>query len=315
MCIWFSYTNHSVVYPQSLTLHRLPHNGHLLASTSTMTSIITEIANGVSYLFGHHDVNIDNTENDSDDNIPGPPEIPDPKYGKYSYILLRQDGTRSDELFEKAQLGDIFDWSYEFKTICRLDQPSIFDGPVTELSSWLLSIESGLCISLVMSEDRDGGENMWLKNRGLGGIFGDVVLVGETLSDQLEFGNIQIPIQESIDIAEGVLSKSGKTMMDCVIHTRRGMDASEVRMGPSCVVSSHEEFQNLFGKRSTDKTVQPPDDTNPVFYQKKCHVCKKSKTQATVTSCPCSRSYYCSKGCQALDWKVHKKYVHKGKFL
>lgn len=276
------------------------------------------ITNGVSCLFGkndHHGANIDNAENDIDDSMSGPPETSDPKYGKYSHIILRQDGTRSDEIFEKAQLGDIFDWSYEFKTICRLDPPSIVDGPVTELSSWLLGIESGICITLVMSEYKNGNENMWLKNRGLGGFFGDVVLVGETLSQKLEYGNIQIPIQESIDIAENILSKSGKTLIDCAVHTRRGMDASAVRMGTSCVITSQEDFQELFGKRSMDKTIQPPDDSNPVFYEKTCHVCRKNKAHATITGCPCGRSYYCSRECQVLDWKVHKKYVHKGKFL
>jgi hypothetical protein len=132
----------------------------------------------------------------------------DPKYGKKSYILLYQDGTISEEIFETPPMEKMFGWAYEFKTICYLSNDEVSEASSTnELFPWLKTIDSGVRISLVMSEYGKGQENLWLKERGFGGIIGDVILIGETSS-----GNIIIPIKDSLDIVENYLNKSGKTV-------------------------------------------------------------------------------------------------------
>lgn len=240
------------------------------------------------------------------------------KYEKAAtYHHLSVDGTKTD--ISGRPQADVFDWSFERFTICRLAKESVDSSTCDgNLLKWLKKNQSGIFVELMMRESRAQGENVWLAKRGLRGIFGDVVMSAVTYSEVFEDGNFDLPIKESLDIVEDVLGKRGKTLMDCVVHSMRTKEENERQMSSirSCDMSgwTMEQMRIYLSPKGVDETIDSPDDVvAPLELRKVCVVCKKHV--ATIKNCPCGRAFYCQKECQLADWKVHKKYVHKGKFV
>ena len=240
--------------------------------------------------------------------LPITPDSPRPSredsfstYGRESHYLLRTDGSQSREIFCN-NLKFSFPSGWEEKTICTLSSESIMedigqcDG---ELLEFLKSIQSGVSIILAMDRRGNGAENTWLKIRGYPGIYGDVLLLAETLSFETE--NSNIPINDSLRIVENILASRGKTLIDCILHVTRLEEYHKNRI---------DGFVNITSS-GNEKKVESPDDSCPVVFKKRCHVCNNPR----AISCPCYRTYYCSSSCKDIDWESHSKYVHRGIFM
>lgn len=218
-----------------------------------------------------------------------------PTYGKKSYIILHQDGTRSDEIFfEDTQPFH----GFAFMSFVYIKN-SIISRSVskTKLARWLKKHDSGLSLKLAVNQYGYGTENIWLKERGIGGIIGDVVLVAYTYtsSDTFSDGDIPIPVKETISVAETYLANVGVTHLNCLIDLKRAMDASNYVIDKYGVANT-----SLTTNIITDGWV-------------KCTTCdNNSDNSSDMRLCPCGRAHYCSQKCQYADWKIHKKIVHKG---
>ena len=235
-----------------------------------------------------------------------------PIYGSESHYVLRTDGFQSRDIFCN-NLEQSFPHGWEEKTICTFSSESIMedigqcDG---RLLSFLKNIQSGVSIILAMDYRRNGDENMWLKNRGYPGIYGNVLLLAETLSYEID--NYHIPIKDSLAIVENILASRGSTMIDCILHVTRLEEYHKSRVDgiDGFMNMSSSGFLTTYGNKDY-KEVKSPDDSCPVVFKKRCSVC----SNPVVTSCICNRAYYCSSHCKDIDWKSHTKYVHRGIFI
>ena len=236
-------------------------------------------------------------------------------YGSESHYLLQADGFQSREVFCN-NLEYTFPYGWEEKTICTLSSESVMedigqnDG---ELLDYLKSIQSGISIIIAMDFQREGDENIWLKRRGYPGINGNVLLLAETLSYEVD--NINIPIKDSLEIVENILASRGKTLIDCILHVTRLEEYHKSRIDgvDGFMTMTRSEFLSISEVREHDKEVESPDDGCPVVFKKKCYVCNNPRV--TNCPCPCDRVYYCSIHCKDADWESHSKYVHRGIFM
>ena len=241
-------------------------------------------------------------------------------YQSVSYYILKNDGSMSEEIFEEIPFESFFPDGWEERTICMFSYDSIKEDSSGKLFDFLNKIKSGISINFVIDPHNNGEENLWLKERGYPGVQGDVILTAETFSENFENENFTVPVKESIDIVEKILSSRGKTLIDCIIHVTRIEEFNKSRVDgiDGFMATTREELSSIGEKKKKVKSVESPDDNCSVLFEKKCVVCDKSKRNcgsSKITSCPCLRVYYCSCSCQFVDWKVHRKYVHKGAFF
>jgi len=197
----------------------------------------------------------------------------------------------------------MFPISYEYKNICLLDNVTESES---DLSKWMAANKIGVTVCIVINGDKtvDCIENEWLKSRGFGGIFGDVMVTA--LSLNREETDVFIPVVEAVDIASKTLGKRGRTMTDCVVHAKNRFDYMSSR---------DTSLANAFPKKL--RTGHSPDDSPLISIPKNCISCKKervTKGKLNTKACPCRRVYYCGKECQRKHWNEHK-FVHKGVFI
>ena len=233
-----------------------------------------------------------------------------------SYYIASQNGSFSSEIIGYPPMEKMFPISYEYKNICLLEK--VIESE-SKLSEWMAVNKSGVTICIIMNGDKtiDCVENEWLKARGFGGIFGDVMVTALSLNRE-EAHDVFIPAMEAMDIASKTLGKRDRTMSDCVVHAKNRFDYMSSRETLS--------ISEIFAKRN--KKGNSPDDSPLVAFPKHCISCKKDRltnvtkvikgkrgtSKFNTKACPCRRAYYCGKECQRKHWKEHKL-VHRGVFI
>jgi len=220
---------------------------------------------------------------------------PDP-----SYFVLHEDGSTSSEIFDYPPLSKMFQTSFEYKNLCVMERKNLTYDSDSEIFKWILAKNSGITISIVFSSSKtkESKENYWLKRRGFGGIFGDVMLTALSLN-RSESQDHFIPVKGALEIVISSLSSRNKTFSDCIVHAERRMNGKK----------NVSVIRDLVARRGRAKP--SPDDSPRVRFTKACCVCKRKKNdKETIFSCPCGRVYYCGKICQRKHWGEHK-FVHR----
>lgn len=224
-----------------------------------------------------------------------------------TYYIVGEDGPISSEITGHPPISETFPVSFEYKNICLLNSKSLASFP-SKLSNWMRINDSGITITVVMDGETtpSSKENSWFKERGMDNMFGTILLTALSLNKSPKIDYF-IPVGEATEIASKTLGKRNRTIMDCMVHSRRRMEyARETNSIPRSV----REFVSR-----KKKSRNSPDDSPSVPYTKKCVVCRKTKnSEGKMCSCACGREYYCGIKCQREHWEDHK-FVHRDVFL